>query len=218
MGAIPLPPKKTVEEHIRTQAEFLAEQLEPALDQARRGEGHVFFVDAAHFVMGSFLCCVWSLVRLMIRAGSGRKRYNVLGAWNAVTRELVSITNATVVSSETLCALLHKIAVLGLVGPITLVLDNARYQHCAVVMALAQELNIRLMFLPSYSPNLNLIERLWKFVKNNVLYGHHYATFAEFQAAIDGCLGKIPTDHRDKLKTLMSHKFQTFEDVSLMAA
>lgn len=213
-----MPPKKTVEEHVRTQAEFLADKLEPALEQARRGQGQVFFVDAAHFVMGSFLCCVWCLVRLMIRGGSGRKRYNVLGAWNAVTRELVSITNTTVISAEAVCDLLRKISALGLIGPITLVLDNARYQHCALVMGLAEQLNIRLMFLPSYSPNLNLIERLWKFVKNQALYGRHYATFEEFQAAIDGCLAKIPTDYRGQLKTLMNHKFQTFEDVSVLAA
>lgn len=218
MSAIPLPPKKTLEEHAQTQAEFLEQKLEPALAEARAGHGHVFFVDAAHFVMGSFLCCVWCLVRLAIRAGSGRKRYSVVGAWNAVTNELVSVVTDATVNAETMCALLGKIAALGLQGPITLVLDNARYQHCALVMALAQSLNIHLEFLPSYSPNLNLIERLWKFIKNQALYGRHYATFPEFKAAIDGCLDKIPTDHRDKLKTLMTHKFQTFENVSLLAA
>src|SRR5947209_4066704 len=134
IAAIPLPPKKTVAEHAATQAEFLETKLEPLLDEARAGQGHVFFVDAAHFVMGAFLCCVWCWVRLLIRGGSGRKRYSVLGAWNAVTRELVSITTNATVSGETMCALLKKIAVLGLQGPITLVLDNARYQRCALVM------------------------------------------------------------------------------------
>ena len=215
---MPLPPKKTVEEHARTQAEFLEQKLEPALAEAHEGTGHVFFVDAAHFVMGSFLCCVWCLVRLMIRAGSGRKRYSVLGAWNAVTNALVSVTTDATVNSETMCALLRQIAALGLKGPVRLVLDNARYQHCALVMDLAKSLKIELLFLPSYSPNLNLIERLWKFIKNQALYGRHYATFEEFQAAIDGCLAKIPTDYRGQLKTLMSHRFQTFEDVSVLAA
>ena len=74
------------------------------------------------------------------------------------------------------------------------------------------------MFLPSYSPNLNLIERLWKFIKNKALYGRHYATFAAFQEAIDGCLNKIETEHRQELKTLITHKFQTFRDVSFLAA
>lgn len=218
MAAIPLPPKKTVEEHARRQAEFLEQDLQPALAEARQGVGHVFFVDAAHFVMGSFLCCVWCLMRLMIRAGSGRKRYSVLGAWNAVTNTLVSVTTDATVNAETLCTLLRQIAALGLAGPVRLVLDNARYQHCALVMELAKSLNIDLMFLPSYSPNLNLIERLWKFIKKKVLYGRHYNTFADFKGAIDGCLSKILTEHRKELKTLMTHNFQTFEKVSLLAA
>jgi transposase len=218
VAAIPLPPKKTVEEHVRTQSEFLEHKLEPALAAAREGAAHVFFVDAAHFVMGSFLCCVWCLVRQMIRAGSGRKRYSVLGAWNAVTNSMVSITTDATVNAETMCALLRRIAVLGLAGPIRLVLDNARYQHCALVMELAKNLNIELLFLPSYSPNLNLIERLWKFVKKKALYGRHYNTFADFQAAIDDCLTKIPTAHREKLGTLMTHNFQTFENASFLAA
>jgi hypothetical protein len=85
----------------------------------------VFLVDAAHFVMGAFLCCVWSLVRVFLRGGSGCQRYRVLGAWNAVTHELVSITTDATVSGETMGDLLRKIAALGLQGPITLVLDNA---------------------------------------------------------------------------------------------
>lgn len=218
LAAIPLPPKKTIEEHAATQAEFLETKLEPLLEEARAGNRQVFFVDAAHFVMGAFLCHVWCLVRLFIRGGSGRKRYSVLGAWNAVTHELVSITTDATVSAETMCALLAKIAALGLQGPITLVLDNARYQHCALVMDMAKVLNIHLEFLPSYSPNLNLIERLWKFIKKQALYGRHYATFLEFRAAIDDCLAKIPTDHREDLNSLMTHNFQTFDPASFLAA
>jgi len=213
-----LPPNKTIEEHAATQAEFLETTLEPVMEQARTGQGHVFFVDAAHFVMGAFLCCVWCLVRLCIRGGSGRKRYSVLGAWNAVTRELVSITTDATVNANTMCALLKKIAALCLQGPITVVLDNARYQHCALVMELAKSLHIHLEFLPSYSPNLNLIERLWKFIKKDVLYGRHYKTFLDFCAAIDGCLAKIPTEHRAKLESLMTHNFQTFDPASLLTA
>lgn len=207
-----------MEEHASKQEEFLQDKLEPALAQARAGQSHVFFADAAHFVMGSFLCCVWCLVRLMIRGASGRKRYSVLGAWNAATNTVVSVTTDTVVNAATMCELLRKIAALGLVGPVYIVLDNARYQHCALVKELAQQLSIELMFLPSYSPNLNLIERLWRFIKKKVLYGRHYNTFAEFRHAIDGCLEKTSTEHRGELESLMTHEFQTFNKVSILAA
>ena len=69
-------------------------------------------------------------------------------------------------------------------GLVTVVLDNARYQRNKVVQALAVELGIRLLFLPSYSPNLNLIERLWGFAKRRSVYGQYHANFASFLAAI----------------------------------
>jgi transposase len=205
-------------EHVQTQAEFLDTKLKPLLDDARAGRGHVFFVDAAHFVFGTFLCCLWSFARIFVRAASGRQRFNVLGAWNAVTRQLIAVTNTTVVNTETMSELLRKIAALGLTGPITLVLDNARYQHNAAVKALATQLGITLLFLPSYSPNLNLIERLWKFTKRRALYGRYHPTFADFRRAIEETLDKLSTTHAERLKTLMTLNFQQFEDVSLMAA
>lgn len=192
--------------------------MKPRLDRAQAGAGQVFFVDAAHFVFGTFLCCLWSFARIFVRAASGRQRFNVLGAWNAVTRELVAVTNTTVVNSETMCELLRKIAALGLTGPVTLVLDNARYQRNALVQSLAESLGIELLFLPSYSPNLNLIERLWKFIKRRSLYGRYHPTFADFRAAIEQVLAELPTKHAGDLATLMTLNFQRFENVSLMAA
>ena len=205
-------------EHVQDQAEFLDTKLKPKLDAAEAGQGHVFFVDAAHFVFGTFLCCLWSFTRIYVRAASGRQRFNVLGAWNAVTRELIAVTNTTVVNTETMCELLRKIADLGLTGPITLVLDNARYQRNAVVQALAAQLGITLLFLPSYSPNLNLIERLWKFTKRRALYGRYHPTFRDFQAAIQEVLDGVSTKYSEQLASLMTLNFQQFDDVSLMAA
>ena len=209
-------PKKSLTEHIATQEEFLEKQLQPALDAAGAGDGNVLFADAAHFVFGTFLCCLWTIVRQHVRAACGRQRFNVLGAWNAVSRKLIAVTNTTVVNSETMCELLRKIAAEGLVGPITLVLDNARYQRNKLVQALAVELKINLMFLPSYSPNLNLIERLWGFAKRASVYGKYHPNFASFRTAIEKTLAEIPTTHAESLKTLMTLKFQRFEDVSLL--
>jgi transposase len=221
MAVRPFDPRaspKNLDEHVAAQAEFLDTKLKPCLDAALAGEGHVFFVDAAHFVPGTFLCWLWSFERIFVRAASGRQRFNVLGAWNAITRELIAVTNTTVVNTETISELLRKIAGSGLSGPITLVLDNARYQHNAAVKALAEGLGIRLLFLPSYSPNLNLIERLWKFTKRRALYGRYHPTFREFQAAIQETLDGIPTIHAKSLAKLMTLNFQQFEDVSILPA
>jgi len=205
-------------EHVATQAEFLDTQLRPKLKDAQAGRGHVFFVDAAHFVFGTFLCCLWSFARIYVRAASGRQRFNVLGAWDAVKRELIAVTNTTVVNTETMCELLRTIAERGLAGPITLVLDNARYQRNAAVQALAAQLGIALLYLPSYSPNLNLIERLWRFTKRRALYGRYHPTFQDFRAAIEEVLAGLSTEHSERLASLMTLNFQQFDDVSLMAA
>lgn len=211
-------PKKSLTEHVATQREFLKTELQPALDAAQAGNGHVFFVDAAHFVFGTFLGCLWSAARIFVRAASGRQRFNVLGAWNAVSRQLIAVSNTTVVNTDTLCELLRKIAAETPTGPITLVLDNARYQRNKVVQGLAVELGIRLLFLPSYSPNLNLIERLWGFAKRQSVYGKYHANFASFRAAIESTFASLNTTHANKLKTLMTLTFQEFDDVSLLAA
>lgn len=205
-------------EHVAIQQKFLETELRPVLDAAVAGRGHVFFVDAAHFVYGTFLGCLWSVLRVFVRAASGRQRFNVLGAWNAVTRRLLTVTNTTVVNTDTLCDLLRGIAAENLVGPVTLVLDNARYQRNQVVQKLAAELGLRLLFLPSYSPNLNLIERLWGFTKRRSVSGQYHPDFASFRSAIEDTLAGIPTTHAEALTALMTLEFQTFEDASLLAA
>ena len=217
-GAIPVPPKKTIQEHAREQAAFLEEKLEPRLEQARQGRRQVYFVDAAHFVFAPFLGCLWCAARLFVRAASGRKRYNVLGALDAVTHRLIRVTNQGYINAESVCALLRSVSGAAVGLPITLVLDNARYQKCAVVQALAESLGIELLYLTSYSPNLNLIERLWRFVRKQSLDSTYYEDFGRFTAAIDECLEGLHTVHKGEMKTLLTHKFQTFENVPLLAA
>ena len=195
---------------------FLKTELEPRLDEARSGQRAVFFVDAAHFVLASFLGWLWGKTRLFVKAASGRQRYNVLGAFNAISQELIRVTNTSYITAATVCQLLHKIASLGLTTPITLVMDNARYQRCHLVQELAAVLNIELLFLPSYSPNLNLIERLWKFVKKAALHSRYHGSFNEFQGVIDQCLNEVPTTHRPQISTLMTTTFQTFGSVSML--
>jgi transposase len=171
----------------------------------------MFFVDAAHFVHGAFLCYLWSVARLFLRTPSGRKRFNVLGALDFATRDVVTLTNLTYITSTTVCELLQLLVAQNPGIPITLVLDNARYQRCRLVQDLAEELGIELLFLPSYSPNLNLIERLWKFVKSECLNGKYYETFDDFQRSIAACLGNLSGKHRDAIESLLTRNFQLFD-------
>jgi transposase len=219
VAAIPIPPNSTLPEHVKTQAEFRETKLEPGLAEARQGLREVYFVDAAHFVFAPFLGILWCLQRLYIRAASGRKRYNVLGALNAVSHQLIQVSNHSYINAESVCLLLRAVAAAAAPGiPLTLVLDNARYQKCALVADLAKQLGIELLYLPSYSPNLNLIERVWKFVKSECLRSTYYANYEDFTAAIQQCLDDLPTKHKDAMDSLLTHNFQTFENVSFLAA
>jgi len=85
------------------------------------------------------------------------------------------------------------------------------------VQSLANSLGIELLYLTSYSPNLNLIERLWRFLRKESLDSTYYESFASFRAAIDQCLDDLPTKHRAAMETLLVHRFQTFEKVPLLA-
>ena len=129
------------------------------------------------------------------------------------------MSNHSYVNAETVCLLLRAVAAAATPGvPITLVLDNARYQKCALVAGLAAQLGIELLYLPSYSPNLNLIERVWKFVKAECLRTRYYDNYDKFHAAIQQCLDDLPTKHKAAMDSLLTHDFQTFENVSLVAA
>jgi transposase len=218
VASIPVPPKQSIEDHARVQAQFLENKLEPCLQAARAGRRAVFFVDAAHFVWAPFLGWLWCLSRLFVRSATGRRRYNVLGAVNAVTHQCLRVTNEGYSNAETVCTLLRTLAGAGLRLPITLVLDNVKYQRCELVQSLARSLGIELLFLPSYSPNLNLIERLWRFVRKRSLNSTYYESFEQFQAASDGCLDNLATKYKEDMVTLLAHRFQTFEDVPFLAA
>jgi transposase len=185
--------------------------MEPRLAEAQAGKRAVFFVDAAHFVLAPFLGFLWCLTRIFIQAPAGRQRFNVLAALNAVTHELVTVTNDTYITAQSVCALLDKLSELKLGMPITLFLDNARYQRCALVIEKAASLKIELCFLPAYSPNLNLIERLWKFVKKQCLYSKYYPDFSAFKVAINKCLDETSTTHQSALNSLLTLRFQLFQ-------
>jgi transposase len=218
VAAIPVPPKSTIEEHARNQTQFLEEKLEPRLAEARAGKRSVFFVDASHMVFAAYVGVVWCLVRWAVRAASGRKRYNVLGALDAVSHKLICVTNHSYINALSVCELLRAVAAASTGLPILLVLDNAAYQKCDLVQQLAASLKIELLFLPSYSPNLNLIERVWKFVKKQALRGTYHPDYESFVGAIDQCLRDLPGKHKADMDSLLTHNFQMLDVMPLLSA
>ena len=120
------------------------------------------------------------------------------------------ISNTSYITSTQVCELLDKLSKTEKI-PITLVLDNARYQRCALVIDKAQKLNIELLFLPPYSPNLNLIERLWKLTKKEVLCSKYYDNFSLFCNAISSFLSTMEKTHKKELDSLLTLNFQLFD-------
>ena len=182
----------------------------PRIDQAKAGQRYVFFMDAAHFVFAPFLGYLWCFARLFIKAPSGRKRFNVLGALNAISHEMIVITNTGYINAYSVCSLLMKISQKYGELPISIVLDNARYQKCKLVQQTSKFFDIELLYLPPYSPNLNLIERMWKFVKKKCLYSKYYSDFDSFTKTISQCLAKTGGYYKKELSSFLSLNFQSF--------
>jgi transposase len=193
------------------QAAFLKNVLQPAIEGAKAGLLELFFVDASHFVMGGVPGRLWGKVRLWVKTGTGRKRYNVLGALNFVSHKIETVKNNSYITSTQVVELLEKLALTYVGLPIAVVMDNARYQRCALVITKAAELGIELIFLPTYSPNLNLIERVWKFLKASVLNAAYIDTFDEYCSRISNFIETIADIHADKMTALVTGNFQLFD-------
>jgi DDE superfamily endonuclease len=181
------------------------------LREADAGQRHVFFADASHFVYGAFLGYLWSAVRRFVPTGSGRQRLNVLGAVGYGTARMITVINRGAIGAEQVCQLLQAIH-RRCRKPVTVVLDNAAYHRARIVRDFAAALNIELLFLPPYSPNLNLIERVWKLVKKLALNARTLADFEEFADAVASTVGRLETDHRKQLLTLLTSNFQDFTE------
>ena len=90
------------------QVDYLNNKLLPRLEEAKQGRRTVLFVDAAHFVYGPFLGFLWCLVRLFVPGPSGRKRYNVLAALDAITHRVIRVSNHAAINAESVCTRLRE--------------------------------------------------------------------------------------------------------------
>ena len=192
------------------QEEFYHVTLQPLMEQADNGDIALLFLDASHFVMGcDFLGCIYGKTRRFVKTFSGRRRFNVLGAMDYVSKKVLTVANDSYITAPEVCDLLRNIAAEYGEKKVCLVLDNARYQKCRVVQQLAGQLHIQLIYIPPYSPNLNLIERLWKFVKGE-LRSKYYDDFDLFQHKILSIITSTDNWNKSKIERLIGRGVQLF--------
>jgi transposase len=174
-----------------------------------------YFVDACHPVWGvDLLYSCWLLVgqRFYVGVGNGRKRLNILGAYSPDDHDYVDLrlTRENVTGEQFVKPLEALLAKHPDTEKFLLYLDNARYYSKPCVKEwLKAHRQFRLVPVPAYSPNLNLIERLWKFLRKKALSRRH-VTFEAMQAAVAGVLDRLG-DYRDELSTLMTERFSIVE-------
>ena len=175
-------------------AEWLAQQkdwirhLHTLHKKAKKRKIDIAFCDAAHFVYGKFCTCQWTDEPVYKSTGSGRHRLNVYGAYDPVSKRVLTNYGEGRIDAEYIVGFLkwlreHHYS--NKKRKLHLMMDNARYQHCQYVKEEADKLNIKLEFQPSYSPNLNLIERFWKYVKSWVSKIYYDSKETFFQTIID---------------------------------
>ena len=176
-------------------------------------ETQVFFMDASHPQFNSMPSHGWIYKgeRVEVPSNTGRERINLNGAVNAETHEAVVIDSPTINADATI-ELFKELELRYPNTPSIYVFsDNAKYYYSKKVKEYLKNSRITLWNLPPYSPNLNIIERLWKYFHEKVLYCKYYKTFIEFKSA---CLMFFETlsDHKNKLKSLLTLNFQLFSD------
>lgn len=184
---------------------------------AEAGEFHLVFYDPTHKIHNNISGYCWQPIgkegTIMMSSNAGRRRITILGFINAISFEFTSLiteNNCDKFTVETAYKELRKDYPDG--KEILVVQDNAGYNHASSKLESIKELNIIPVFLPAYCPNLNLIERIWKFTKNEIMKNIYYPTFNEFLEAIVYFFGNFDM-YINQIISLMRQKFQIFKAV-----
>lgn len=177
-----------------------------------KAHGPVYFADSTHPMLNPVLASAWIKKGedFAVKTNSGRQRVNINGAIELGSLDVIARTCDTVNQSsigDLLRAIRRK-------NPgenhLYLVLDNAPYNRSGSVRKLAKKLGIKILYLPPYSPNLNPIERLWKFMKKKIMANEHYETIAEFRLALSEFFRSI-RKYRAELESLLTDNFQIMQ-------
>jgi transposase len=173
----------------------------------------IYFADACHPQHNSIPAYGWIRrgKEKLLKSNGGRKRVNINGAVNIATLDMVTDFTKSVnkESSLRLCRKIEKKHPQA--KAIHIILDNASYYVSKWLKEKLQDTKIVFHPLPSYSPNLNLIERLWKFFKKEILYNSYYETFDDFLSACKNFF-RCRTKYKAELRSLLTEKFHLYEN------
>lgn len=173
----------------------------------------LYFADATHPTHNTTLAYGWILKGKandkFIKTNSGRKRLNLNGAFNLTEKKAIILEEKTI-NAEATIHLLEEIKKKQKRGKVYLILDNAKYHHARIVRRWQlHHPRFKLLFLPAYSPNLNLIERLWRFFHQQVTYNRYFETFEEFKNTTLAFFRNLK-QYKGELDTLLTDNFQLF--------
>jgi len=174
--------------------------------------GTVFlFGDGMHLIHQNIARNCWGDPKNppILQTNTGRQRLNILGAYNPDQRSFIHLTGEENCNSERVIEYFEMILKWYQKAPkIILFLDNAKYFKAGIVTQwLEEHQNLKVEFLPPYAPNLNLIERFWRFVKDHLVKNTYYEKYKTFRAKVFQFLNHVD-QYDDELKTLMVEKFQ----------
>jgi transposase len=193
------------------QAAFLVEY-----ENLRENQGEndpVYFGDGCHPQYNSIPAYGWIRrgVDKELKSNCGRKRVNINGAIDIDTLETVTDFTESINSQSTIRLFDKLEAKHPHAKVIHIIVDNATYYKSPLVKEYLKTSRIKIHFLPGYSPNLNVIERLWKFFKKKILYNKYYETFEEFVLACKNFF-RCRTKYREELRTLLTENFHLYQN------
>jgi transposase len=194
------------------QEAFIAEYEK--LRETKGENDPIYFADAVHPQFNSIPSYGWirSGTDKELKSNGGRKRVNINGAVNIETQETVTDFSKTINGASSL-RLFKKIeAKHPKAKAIHIILDNASYYLSQWLREKLKGTKIVLHYLPGYSPNLNLIERLWKFFKKKLLYNKYYEKYEDFLSACKGFF-RCRSKYREELRSLLTENFHRYQNL-----
>jgi transposase len=197
---------------VKAQKEFVKNKLSKAMKDAKKGKCKLLFMDSSHMQLSCMLGFIWCFIRPCLPALPLRGRVNVIGAISFYGDNFIYDINQTTVDQDAIIKFLKKIRTKSGNQRVTIVLDNASYHHANRVEEIAESLNISLLFLPVASPNLNIIERLWKLIKSKFLKNRIFMSLDELENSLLNNLKTLKKKHKKDLASLLTPKFQYFDD------